>query len=442
MKVLVIGSGGREHAIVWKLRQSPKVSKIYCAPGNGGIAKHAECVSIKADDIAALLEFAQKNKVELTVVGPEAALAAGIVDEFTKAGLKIFGPVKELARLESSKAYAKEAMKRFGIPTADFKIFQDVVSAKNYVLSNQCRDLINQAPVYPLVIKADGLAAGKGVIICKDKEEAASAIDDIMVKKVFGASQDKIVIEECLQGEEASFLVVSDGENFIPLASSQDHKRALDGDKGPNTGGMGAYSPAPVVDEKMRNRIIAEIISPLIKGLAKEGKFYKGVLYAGIMITKAGPKVLEFNCRFGDPETQAILPRLKTDLVDICLAGIEGRIDKINIEWKDRAAVCVVLAAAGYPGDYKKGLEIEGLEDAVWKAADDTYIFHAGTVARMTDYGRRTMVTNGGRVLNVVSLGGSIKEAIGNTYNAVTKIKFDGMHYRKDIGRRALERNP
>ncbi len=425
MKVLVIGSGGREHAIVWKIKQSPKVDKIYSAPGNGGIAKDAECVNIKSEDIPALLEFARKNKIDLTIVGPEAPLANGIVDEFTRAGLKIFGPVKELAKLESSKVFAKETMKTFGIPTADFEVFDNPKNALNYVLSYKN---------YPLVVKADGLAAGKGVIICKTKEEAQAAVEDIMVKRIFGSAGDKIIIEECLEGEEVSFLVISDGRNFVDLASSQDHKRILDGDKGPNTGGMGAYSPAPIVNKQLHESIIKDIINPLITGLANRNKFYKGVLYAGIMVTKTGPKVLEFNVRFGDPETQVILTRLETDLFDLCLASIEGNLDKIKLKWKNRPSVCVVLASAGYPGEYKKGIQIYGLEDDFWKNEPETYVFHAGTISQPA------VLTNGGRVLNVVSLGEDIKQAIDNAYKAANKIKFEGMQYRKDIGYRALKK--
>jgi len=431
MKVLVIGSGGREHTIIWKIKSSPEVDKIYAAPGNGGIAKDAECVNIKPEDINSLLDFAKKNKIGLTIVGPEAPLANGIVDEFTKAGLKIFGPSKELAMLESSKVFAKEIMERFNIPTADFEVFTDAALAKEYISGYK---------TYPVVIKADGLAAGKGVIICKNKKEALDTINDIMVKRIFGSAGDRLIVEECLKGEEASFLVVCDGKNVAPLASSQDHKRVFDNDKGPNTGGMGAYSPAPVVNKDMHQIVMKEIIYPLVNGLAKEKKFYKGVLYAGLMITEKGPKVLEFNVRFGDPETQVILTRLETDLVDLCLASIEGNIDKIKLEWKNKSSVCVVLASGGYPGDYKKGLEIKGLDDVAWKAANDTYVFHAGTLLATHD-SRLMTVTNGGRILNVVSLSRDIRQAIDNVYKAVDKIKFEGMHYRKDIGHRALEKN-
>jgi phosphoribosylamine--glycine ligase len=429
MKVLVIGSGGREHCLVWKLKQSARVDKIFAAPGNGGISKDAECIDIKQDDIKGLLIFAKKEKIDLTMPGPEAPLANGIVDEFTREGLAIFGPTRELARLESSKVFAKELMRRLKVPTADFEVFDDAKKAK---------ESLGRLPV---VIKADGLAAGKGVIICKNLKEGQAAIDDIMIKRLFGPAGDKIIIEECLQGEEASFLVVSDGKNVTALASSQDHKRIFDADKGPNTGGMGAYSPAPVVNGKMHERIMDEIINRLIGGLARQGKFYKGVLYAGVMITKAGPKVLEFNVRFGDPETQAILPRLKTDLVDLCLASIEGRIDRMKLQWKNKSCVCVVLAAGGYPGEYKKGLPILGLHDALWQGSDDTYVFHAGTRLRQGSGGQtKIFETNGGRVLDVVSLGDDIRQAVDNVYKATAKIKFEGMHYRKDIGRRALER--
>lgn len=431
MKVLVIGSGGREHAIVWKLKQSPRFPKIYCAPGNAGIARDAEIVNLKADDIKGLLAFALREKIDLTIVGPEAPLAGGIVDKFMQKGLDIFGPTKELANLEASKAHSKEVMRRLNIPSAAFEIFDSPDKAIDF--TNRSRLF---AAHYPVVVKADGLAAGKGVVICKNRNEAQLAIEDMMVRKVFGGAGEKIVIEEHLEGEEASILAVSDGINVIALASSQDHKRAFDADKGPNTGGMGAYSPAAVVTEAMHARIMDEVIRLLINGLAKENKFYKGVLYAGIMLTKEGPKVLEFNVRFGDPETQAILPRLKTDLIDLCFASIEDRIDEINLEWQDKTSVCVVLASGGYPAEYRKGFEISGLEDALWEAGGDTYIFHAGT--KLQETGDR-YITDGGRVLNVVSLGDDIRQARDKAYKAIGKIKFEGIHYRKDIGHRALK---
>lgn len=434
MKILVVGSGGREHALVWKLKQSQSFPRIYCAPGNGGIAQDAEIVQIKADDARGLLDFALTQKIDLTIVGPEVPLAQGIVDKFTHKGLNIFGPTKELALLEASKAYAKETMQRFNIPTANFEIFKTADKAIDF--TNRPRLFAAQ---YPVVIKADGLVAGKGVVICKNRHEAQMSIEDMMIRKVFGKAGEKIVIEEHLEGEEASILVVCDGLNALALSSSQDHKRVFDGDKGLNTGGMGAYSPAPVVTEEMHKRIMNEVINPLIGGLAKENKFYKGILYAGVMVTKDGPKALEFNVRFGDPETQAILPRLKTDLVDLCFASIEDNIDEIRLEWKDKSSVCVVLASGGYPGEYKKGLEISGLEDALWEGSPDTYIFHAGTKLQSAN-GKSQIVTDGGRVLNVVSLGDNIRQAIERVYKAVGRIKFEGMHYRKDIGHRALER--
>ena len=437
MKILVIGSGGREHAIIWKLKQSKSFPKIYCAPGNGGISRDAQIVNIQSDDIKGLLDFAVKEKIDLTIAGPEAPLAQGIVDRFMRKGLSIFGPTKELALLEASKAYAKETMRRFNIPTAGFEIFDSADKAIDF--TNRPRLF---AAHYPVVVKADGLAAGKGVVICKARQEAQSAIEDMMVRKIFGKAGERVVIEEHLEGEEASILMVSDGMNFVALASAQDHKRVFDRDKGPNTGGMGAYSPAPVVTRDTHRRVIDEVIEPLITGLAKENKFYKGILYAGIMVTKQGPKVLEFNVRFGDPETQAILPRLKTDLVDLCFASIEDKIDRLKLEWEEKSAVCVVLASGGYPGDYQKGFEISGLEEAGALAGADAYIFHAGTQRLTRDDGRGTIiVTSGGRVLNVVGLGDDIRQAVEKTYKVVSKIKFEKMRYRKDIAHRALERN-
>jgi phosphoribosylamine--glycine ligase len=424
MQVLVVGSGGREHALVWKLSQSPKVKKVYCAPGNGGISKHAELVDIKAEDIDGLLKFTKERNIDLVVVGPERPLALGIVDIFTAEGIKIFGPTKELAKMESSKALSKELMKRFGVPTADFKTFKDAEEAKDYIRTKGV----------PIVIKADGLAFGKGVIVAKEKEEALGAVANMMDFKVFGDAGNTVVIEECLEGEEASILIISDGRDYVCLAPSQDHKRVFDEDKGPNTGGMGAYSPAPIVTNELFAQIKEKVLSPMITGLAKEGRAYKGVLYAGLMITKEGPRVLEFNVRFGDPEAQAILPRLKTDLVDIIEASIQGGLASLGgLEWKEEPCVCVVMASGGYPGDYRKGLPITGLDEA--ERLRDVMVFHAGT--KLQD-GRVT--AEGGRVLGVTALGSDIEDAIKRSYEAVSKISFEGAHYRRDIGVKALKK--
>ncbi len=420
MRVLVVGSGGREHAICWKIKQSPKVKEIFCAPGNGGIASIARCVDIKADDVAGLVSFAKKEKIGLTVVGPEAALVAGIVDEFEKNSLRIFGPNKKSAVLEGSKVYTKELLASLKVPTADFKVFTDINKAKKYVSEKST----------PLVVKADGLAAGKGVIICKTKDEASSALDKIMQEKAFGASGDTVIIEDCLEGEEASIIVLSDGKNVIPLASSQDHKRVFDNDEGPNTGGMGAYSPAPVVENKTFAECMDKIIYPVITALSKKGNPYKGVLYAGIMVTADGPSVLEFNVRFGDPETQAILPRLKSDLVDLLEASIDGTLKNTKAEWDSRACVCIVAASGGYPGAYEKGKEIRGIDKPEDK---DTVVFHAGTKLK-----GNKILTSGGRVLGITALGSTIDEAVSKAYKRAEKINFDKIHYRKDIGRRAL----
>ena len=421
MKVLIVGSGGREHTLVWKISQSRKVDKIYCAPGNGGIKELAELVNIKADDVDALLSFAKENKIDLTIVGPEVSLVKGIVDIFQQEGLKIFGPTKELAMLEGSKVFAKEAMTKFGLPTADFKVFDDPKDAKKY---------LNEKGA-PIVVKADGLAAGKGVIVAKTVEEAETAIEDIMVKKIFGSAGDRLILEDCLEGEEVSILVFSDGKNIAPLVSAQDHKRIFDNDEGPNTGGMGAYSPAPVVSGEIFNDIIDKVFRPMIAGLAKQGKYYKGVLYGGLMMTKHGPMVLEFNVRFGDPETQAILPRLKSDLVDVVIACTEGSLDKINLEWDERSCLCIVAASKGYPGSYEKHKKISGLEDV-----KDGMVFHAGTVSE-----NGNIFTNGGRVLGVAGLGSDIRSAKLKAYEAAEKIKFDGIYYRKDIGDKAIRRS-
>jgi len=440
MRILVIGSGGREHALVWKIAQSKLAGKIFCATGNGGISKLAECIDIKADDIQGLIEFTRKEKIDLTVVGPEAPLAQGIVDEFAHNKFKIFGPTKSAAQLEASKVFAKELMAKYNVPTADFKIFSaeggsayggDIHAAYKYI------DEIGA----PCVVKADGLAQGKGVIIAKTVDEAKQAIKSIMEDKIFGSSGNKIIIEDCLEGEEASIIVITDSKNVIPLASSQDHKRIFDGDSGPNTGGMGAYSPAPAVTQELFKEILDKVIYRTIDGLAKQGIEYRGVLYAGIMITKDGPKTLEFNVRFGDPETQVILPRLKSDLLEIMLATSEGKLSRYkSLEWDNRACVCVVCASGGYPGAYDKGKEISGLDEAA--KMKDVVVFHAGT-KRSPVASRQSPVkyfTNGGRVLGVTGLGDTIKEAIDKTYLAVGKIHFEGMHYRRDIGYRAITR--
>lgn len=428
MKILVIGSGGREHALCWRISKSKLCDKLYCAPGNGGISEVAELVDIKADDITGLLNFARENNIGLTVVGPEAALAAGIVDRFESEGLKIFGPSKSRALIEGSKVFAKELMKRWNIPTADFKVFDNPSEALKHLSSSQA----------PLVVKADGLCAGKGVVVCQTIKAAEEAINDMMVKKSFGDAANKIIIEECLTGEEASIIVVSDGKNVVPLASSQDHKRVFDGDKGANTGGMGAYSPAPVVTDAVFKEIMDKVILPMVKGMAEEGNPYKGALYAGMMLTKEGAKVLEFNARFGDPETQAIIPRLKSDLVDLMMRSIEGRLENYSLDWDPRPCVSVVAASGGYPGNYEKGLGIKGVD--IIKTLKDAVIFHAGTKkGKRSADGSNTFLTDGGRVLNVTALGSDIKEAIDNCYNALSKISFDRMHYRRDVGARAIQ---
>jgi phosphoribosylamine--glycine ligase len=422
MKILVVGSGGREHALVWKIAQSKLVSKIFCAPGNAGISQIAECLDIKAEDVSGLLDFARREKIDLTVIGPEIPLSLGIVDEFNKYHLKVFGPNKTAAQMESSKVFSKRIMEKYNIPTAAFKVFDDPGEAKRYI------DKLNG----PCVVKADGLAAGKGVVVAKDANEAKQAVKMMMEDKVFADAANKVIIEECLEGQEASILVITDSEEVIVLASAQDHKRVNDFDQGPNTGGMGAYSPAPVVTPDLFLDILNKVIYPTIDGLVKEGIDYRGVLYAGIMLTKEGPKTLEFNVRFGDPETQVILPRLRSDLVEVMLAASQKRISELKIlEWDNRDCVCVVCTAAGYPGNYEKGKEIFGLEEA--SKIKDIVVFHAGT-----KFEKNKVVTAGGRVLGVTGLGANIKEAIDRTYAAVKSVRFEGMHFRTDIGRKAL----
>ncbi len=421
MKVLVIGSGAREHALIWKISQSPIIKKIYCAPGNAGISGLAECVDIRSEDISALSDFVIREGIDFTIAGPELPLVLGIVDDFKKKGLKIFGPTKAASRLESSKIFAKNIMKKYKVPTADFWVFSDYKNALDFIRKEN----------RPLVIKADGLCAGKGVFVCSDLQEEESALKSIFQDKVFGDAGSAVLIEEMLQGEEASIIVISDGENVMPLASSQDHKRAFDADLGPNTGGMGAYSPAPVVSEKIFTRIQKEVIMPIIRGMKEEGTPYKGVLYAGVMITEKGPQTLEFNVRFGDPETQAILPRLKSDLLEIMLKVDAGKLNKSALEWDKRACVCVVIASGGYPGNYGKGKELFGLDKQ-----NDIVVFHAGTKLK-----NGKIFSDGGRVLGVTGMGDTIQKAIEKTYSAVRKIKFEGMFYRSDIGKNVLNKH-
>ena len=408
MRILVIGSGGREHALVWKIRQSPRVTKIYCAPGSAAIGEFAEPVAIQPEQIEQLANFASKEQIDLTIVGPELPLTLGIADFFESRGLKIFGPNKVAAQLEGSKAFAKEILQQNNIPTATSGTFTDA------------RD-----------VKADGLAGGKGVIICQSLIEAQNAVEEILMRKVFGRAGDKVVIEEFLDGEEVSFMALTDGVHVLPLASSQDHKRVFDGDQGPNTGGMGAYSPAPVVTATLHERILREILVPLLTGLKKKNIDYRGVIYVGLMITEAGPKVLEFNARFGDPECQPIMMRLESDLIPLLEAAIDGKLATIQCEWSNEPAVCVVLAADGYPGSYGKGKEIHGLEKL--KTWQKGFVFHAGTVK---DNGR--WLTSGGRVLGVTARGLNIAQAVHEVYRAVHEISWEGMHYRKDIAQRAL----
>ena len=423
MRILVVGGGGREHALVWKLAQSPRVEKIYCAPGNPGIGQIAECVDISADNIKALCGFAREHNVDLTVVGPEKPLTDGIVDYFTAQGLRIFGPTQEAAQLEGSKTFAKERMKEYGVPTAEFAVFTSAAEAKAYI----------QEKGTGIVVKADGLAAGKGVVVAETAVEALAAIDEIMLKKVHGNAGDQVVLEELLVGEEASLLAFTDGVTVVPMVAAQDHKRVGDGDVGPNTGGMGAYAPAPVVTPQLLRQIQDTILQPMIDGLRQDGILYQGVLYAGLMITADGPKVIEFNARFGDPETQVVLPLLDADLVKIMESCIDGTLAGQTVKWRNKAAVCVVVAAGGYPGDYRKGDAIIGLGDA---EAKDAVVFHAGT-----GLAGDTIVTHGGRVLGVTAMAETIAAAVDKVYPAVEQIKFAGMQYRKDIAHRALKRN-
>ena len=424
MNILVIGSGGREHALCWKIKQSPKVKRLYCAPGNGGIAAIAECVDLKVDDIDLLLQFAQRKAIDLTIVGPEVSLVAGIVDAFVQKGLKIFGPSRDAAQLEGSKVFSKEFMDRRNIPTAAYKVFDDANRALGFLQDAQ----------FPLVIKADGIAAGKGVYVCADLKAAKTAVDEIMVQQIFGDAGKKIVIEECLQGPEASVLAVCDGKHFLVMPTAQDHKRIFDDDMGPNTGGMGSFSPNTMVTGEVLDVIINRIIEPAVRGMYQEGNPFKGVLFAGLMLTPDCPKALEFNVRFGDPETQSILPRLQSDIIDMFLAACDGKLHEVKVKWDDQACVCVVVASVGYPGKYQNGFAIHGLEQI---KDIDTFVFHAGT---RNDGG--ILVTHGGRVLGVASLGRNLEAAVTKVYNAVGKIEFEHMFFRRDIAGKVLKDKP
>ena len=419
MRVLVIGSGGREHALVWKIKQSPKVEKIFCAPGNAGTSEFADNIPIAADDIEGLLQFAMKKEIGLTVVGPEQPLVMGIVDRFEVKGLRIFGPSASAAELEGSKSFSKDIMQKYGLPTAEYKIFTSAESATKYIQAKNC----------PLVVKADGLAAGKGVLLCRSSREALVAVDTIMRQRLFGEAGDQIVVEEFLEGQEISVLAFSDGQTVLLMDSAQDHKAVYDGDIGPNTGGMGAYSPAPVFTELMRQKVRDKIMLPMVRAMQQEGRTYKGILYAGLMLTKTGPQILEFNARFGDPETQPLMVRMETDIVPLFEACIDGTLGQCQVNWKNKSSVCVVMTAEGYPGTYQKGEIISGLQNA--NSTPEVVVFHAGTKEK-----DGKVLTNGGRVLGVTATGANTESAIQRAYDAVGKVNWRGVHYRKDIGSR------
>jgi phosphoribosylamine---glycine ligase len=423
MKVLVLGSGGREHALVWKLRQSSRVAKLYCAPGNGGIADEAECLAVDLKSLDSMVALGERLRPDLTVVGPELPLTLGVVDEFTRRGWPVFGPTKAAAQLEWSKSFAKEFLQRHRIPTAPYAICDSV---------DEVREALAHFHV-PVVVKADGLAAGKGVVIAASKEEAASAAAEMLSGRMVGEAGGRVVLEECLKGDELSFLVLSDGERVAPLVAAQDHKRVGDGDTGPNTGGMGAYSTAEIVDDTMRDWLVHHIAKPVVAGMKAEGAEYKGVLYCGLMMTARGPMVLEFNCRFGDPETQPILMRLESDLVEALEASIEGRVSEGDFKWSQDASVCVVMASGGYPGTFDVGKKISGLDEAA--GVDGVKVFHAGTVKRNGDF-----YTSGGRVLGVSARAAGLETAVTRAYEACGKIRFDGALYRRDIAGRALKK--
>jgi phosphoribosylamine--glycine ligase len=420
MKILLVGSGGREHALAWKISRSPLLTKLYAAPGNAGIADHAECVDISADNLDGLLEFARTQKIDLTVVGPEGPLCKGIVNLFNENGLKCFGPTKEAAELEGSKVFCKNLLRRYGIPTANYRVFNHAKSALQFAKSSQ----------FPVVIKADGLAGGKGAVICHTESEAVVAIEGMMEKKIFGKAGENVVVEEYINGVEASVIAFTDGQSIATLDSAQDHKRVYDGDRGPNTGGMGAYCPAPVASERDFTRVIREVLVPIVHAMNKEKRRFRGILYAGIMFTKSGPKVLEFNVRLGDPECQPLMMSMKSDIVPIMLATVEEKLGEVQLESDPRPSVCVVMASGGYPGAYETGYEITGIADA---EATGAKVFHAGT--SMKD---GKLVTAGGRVLGVTAQGKDLREAQANAYAAVKKISFKAAHYRNDIGNKAL----
>jgi phosphoribosylamine--glycine ligase len=422
MKILVIGSGGREHSLVWKLRQSSRVTQVYCSPGNGGISAEAECVPGDGKSVESLVALAHRLQPDLTIVGPELPLQLGVVDEFNRRGLRIFGPTRAAARLESSKGFAKQFMQRHHIPTANYAICQSM---------DEVREAL---PLFhaPLVVKADGLAAGKGVVICKSKDEAVSVCSEMLSGKMVGEAGLRVVIEECLKGEELSFLVVSDGERIAPLVAAQDHKRIGDGDTGPNTGGMGAYSTSSLMDDQMRDWLLNHVARPVVTGMKQEGIEYKGVLYCGLMMTARGPMVLEFNCRFGDPETQPILMRLESDLAAALEAAIEGRVSEGDFKWSPDAAVCVVMSSGGYPGTFEVGKKIMGIDEA--NRLEGVKVFHAGTSRRDGAF-----YTSGGRVLGVTARAGDLKTAVARAYDAVNRIGFENAHFRKDIAARALK---
>lgn len=422
MKVLVVGSGGREHALVWALSKSPKVKEIYCYPGNAGIAQCAQIPPLPSDSVADLAQWAQEEQIHLTVVGPEAYLAQGIVDEFAKRGLRVFGPTRQAAQVESSKIFAKELMKKYGVPTADYRVFTDLAAALAYV---------EEAPL-PVVIKADGLAAGKGVVVAQDRDTARATLRQLMENRIFGQAGEQVVIEEFLPGEEASLLAFTDGYTILPMVPAQDHKQLYAGGRGPNTGGMGAYSPTPVLDEALVQQVYERILIPTVAGLRAEGIVYKGVLYAGLMVHAGQAKVVEFNCRFGDPEAQVVLPRLRTDLFEVLEAVVDGRLSEIELDWDPRTAVCVILASSGYPGEYRKGYPITGLD--VVAQLEDVLVFHSGTGLKDGQ-----VVTNGGRVLGVTALADDAAGAIRRAYAAVARIDFTDKYYREDIASRALE---